>query len=297
MKLKALAAGLTLLAVQPALANIDIQFDFSYDSNNFFSDAGRVSALEAAANVFEASFADQLAAIVSSGSNSFNTNFFNPANPFGADLNIIGDSIAADVIRVYAGGYNFSDGTLGLGGPGGYGCSGSIGFCSDASSRGQGTVTGTSATDFAPWGGSITFDTDATWHFGVTTGGLDASEYDFYSVAVHELAHLLGFGTSDSFYNLVTGPNFIGATTGTIPLSGDGAHWDEGTQSTFEGATQEAAMTPSIFNGTRKNFTDLDFAAMKDIGWEVTPIPEADTWAMLLAGLGLVGLATRRRRA
>jgi MYXO-CTERM domain-containing protein len=35
---------------------------------------------------------------------------------------------------------------------------------------------------------------------------------------------------------------------------------------------------------------------MQDIGWQVTPVPEADTWAMLLAGLGLVGFAARRRR-
>ena len=296
MKLKALAAGLTLLATtQPALANIDIVFDYSYDTNLFFSDASRRSVLDAAASVFETSFGDQLTAISSSKPNSFNTSFFNPADPNGADINIIGDSIGADVIRVYAGGYNFSGGTLGTGGPGGYSCSGIGSFCNNAIQRGQGVVTGAGAVDVAPWGGSITFDTDTNWYFGVTTGGLNSSQYDFYSVAVHELAHLLGFGTSDSFYNLVSGTNFVGATTGTVALAGDLGHWASGTVSTFEGISQEAAMTPSIANGTRKNFTDLDFAAMQDIGWQVTPVPEADTWAMLLAGLGLVGFASRRR--
>jgi MYXO-CTERM domain-containing protein len=29
---------------------------------------------------------------------------------------------------------------------------------------------------------------------------------------------------------------------------------------------------------------------------DVAAVPEADTWAMLLAGLGLVGVAARRRR-
>lgn len=33
------------------------------------------------------------------------------------------------------------------------------------------------------------------------------------------------------------------------------------------------------------------------ISFNVTPVPEADTWAMLLAGLGLVGVMTRRRIA
>jgi MYXO-CTERM domain-containing protein len=45
----------------------------------------------------------------------------------------------------------------------------------------------------------------------------------------------------------------------------------------------------------RKNFTDLDFAAMQDIGWQVTPVPEAGTWAMMLSGLVLVGGMSRRR--
>ena len=56
-------------------------------------------------------------------------------------------------------------------------------------------------------------------------------------------------------------------------------------------------MSPAIYNGQRKYFTALDFAAMQDIGWQVTAVPEADTWAMLLAGLGLVGFAARRRTA
>lgn len=54
-------------------------------------------------------------------------------------------------------------------------------------------------------------------------------------------------------------------------------------------------MSPSIANGMRKNFTDLDFAAMQDIGWQVTPVPEAGTWAMMLSGLVLVGGMARGR--
>jgi hypothetical protein len=35
---------------------------------------------------------------------------------------------------------------------------------------------------------------------------------------------------------------------------------------------QEAAMDPDVQNGTRKRFTELDAAAMKDIGWDVIPL-------------------------
>jgi hypothetical protein len=36
---------------------------------------------------------------------------------------------------------------------------------------------------------------------------------------------------------------------------------------------QEAAMDPDVLNGTRKFFTNLDGAALKDIGWELIAPP------------------------
>lgn len=298
LKLKTLPALTLLTLAQPALANIDIQFDYTYD-NGFFN-AANMATLDTAAAVFESRFADTLTAITSSGGNGFDPNFFNPSDPFGADISLNDASFGANVIRVYVGGANLGSGTLGLGGPGGFGCSGFGSFCADAASRNQGNVSGSSANDFALWGGSISFNSASTWHFGQTTSGLDSNEADFYSVAVHELAHVLGFGTADSYYNHIDGTfggsNATALYGGGIPLDFDEAHWAEGTMSVVNGVAQEAAMDPSILLGTRKYFTELDFAAMKDIGWAVTPVPEADTWAMLLAGLGLVGFAVRRRK-
>jgi hypothetical protein len=111
------------------------------------------------------------------------------------------------------------------------------------------------------------------------------------------LAHVLGFGIADSFLDKISGSNFVGADTGSVALNGGKDHWAEGTLSTVDGISQEAAMDPSLTVGTRKNFTVLDFAAMKDIGWEVAAVPEADTWSMLLVGLGLVGFTVRHRKA
>lgn len=285
-------ASLSLLAVtQSALANIDIQFDYSFDSSGFFSDASRQSVLDGVATVFESRFADSLTAIDSAGSNSFSTVFFNPSDPDGFDVTLAGQDIALDVIRIYVGGASLGGSTLGLGGPGGFSCSGFGSFCSDAANRGQLP----DPADVSPWGGSISFNTDSNWYFGLTPDYLQSDEFDFYSVALHELAHVLGYGTSGSFDSHIVDGNFVGSAAGTVALTSDTSHWAEGTQSTFNGMAQEAAMDPSITAGTRKYFTDLDFAAMQDIGWQVTPVPEASTWAMMLVGLALVGGVARRR--
>ncbi|HNQ03463.1 MAG TPA: PEP-CTERM sorting domain-containing protein [Thiobacillaceae bacterium] len=295
MQARALTTGLLLMLSSLAQANIKIEFDYSYDTAGFFTSQGK-SVLGAAAAAFETRFADSLAAIDSAGGNDFAIRFFDPANPFAPDIILSQQDFATDVIRVYVGAANLGSSTLGLGGPGGYSCGGFGTFCTDAISRGQGTVTGGGATDFALWGGNISFSNTASWYFGTDASGITPGQSDFYSVAIHELAHVLGFGTADSFSNLVGGGMFNGPTTGAVVLHDDDSHWAAGTMSLVSGNAQEAAMNPTILKGTRKYFTDLDYAAMQDIGWQVTPVPEAETWAMLLAGLGLVGLAARSRK-
>jgi hypothetical protein len=288
---RALMIAVLSACAQPALANIDIQFDYSYDTHGFFSSTDSRAALDGAAAVFESRFEDALTAIDSSGSNTFSTVFFNPADPFGADVSLASQDIGADVLRVYVGGYHFTDGTLGLGGPGGFDCSGIGSYCDDAANRGQSP----DPADVAPWGGTISFDSSANWHFGTTTSGLDDTEYDFHSVAVHELAHVLGFATSAAFDAHVDNGFFVGDAAGSVALTSDASHWADGTLGTYNGQVLEATMGPSLAGGMRRHFTDLDFAAMQDIGWQVTPIPEADNWAMMLAGLGLVGGMVRHR--
>lgn len=116
---------------------------------------------------------------------------------------------------------------------------------------------------------------------------------------------------------------------GATPLFGDG-YFSEGS---FNGDGWQAShwkapeaepfctdlvgiMNPYLCNGRNSVFTSLDFAAFDAIGWNVRPdvldrreirlssrfiaelvgVPEPQSWAMLIAGFGLVG-ATMRRRA
>lgn len=288
----------TLLAGhQAALANIDIVFDYQYDTTGYFS-SSRQNVLNAAANVFESRLTDNLSGFTSSGSDQFTAYFFNPSN--GLEISKPEFSVNTNQIIVFVGAYDLGNMTLGEGGPGGYEVSGSQAFIDNSTSRGQSGALGapSTQTDFGPWGGSLSFNNTTSFYFDndTTTDENFAGSFDFYSVAVHELGHLFGFGTAYSYANNITNGVFTGAAVNTLTggnqaVTSDGNHWAEGL--TYGG--QEAAMTPSIAENSRKRFTELDFAALADTGWEVSPVPEAETWGMLLAGLGLLGWRMRTR--
>ena len=292
-----LALGLSA----PASA-IVINFDYSYDTGSFFSDPTRKSVLEAAGGFFESVLLDDLTAITSGGGNSFDAIFTNPADGTQATINDF--SVAADTLTIFVGGRSLGGSTLGFGGPGGFSVSGSTDFVNNAVSRGEiGDTQGSTATEFAPWGGAITFDSDASWYFDSDPSTDEPfTGNDFFSVALHELGHVLGIGTADSWDAQVDSTNllFFGATASTlwegpVPLENTG-HWKEGLTGVVNGSSQEVAMDPTLTVGTRKLFTNLDLAGLDDIGWDVKPVPLPG--AFWLFGSGLVALAglDRRRR-
>lgn len=295
----AVALGTALLiGAAPAARALDIQFDYSYDTGGFFTaNPAAKNLLDTAAAVFETRLADTLSAIVPSGGNTWSATFFRPDT--GANTSVAGLSIATGVVKVYVGARDLAGSTLGEGGPGGWNAAGNQAWFNTIEARGQSGALLTVPTDFATWGGSLAFDSVVPWYFG--TGSLSGKN-DFLSVATHELGHLLGVGTAPSWDALVSGTKFTGSNATAangglqVTLHGDLAHWANGTMSTVFGtsAVQEAAMDPSITVGTQKFFTTLDFAGMRDIGWQVVPEPSS---ALLLAS-GLL-LFTRRpaRRA
>lgn len=290
-----LAAGLLASAIAiPGLsiANINIVFDYSFDQSSFFSesteDGIKARALmEDVATFYETHIEDDLTAIESGSQGSYNVSFFNPST--GVQQNIFDFDVPADTLIIYTGARDLDGNILGQGGPGGYAVSGTPAFVTNAVTRGETPTSagtqGPTATDFAPWGGSIVFDFDGDasddWYFDTDPstdegfGGLS----DFYSVALHEVGHVLGYGTSDSWANQIdfgngtfTGANAVAANGGNpVPLA-DSAHWrDNTTISPIFGTMtdQEAAMDPTLTVGTRKRYTELDMAGLADIGWEI----------------------------
>jgi Ca2+-binding RTX toxin-like protein len=261
-----IAAPRTEVLETRQLLTITIQFDYSLDANHFFSDPTRQQILELAGQMLGSRLGDHLQAIVPSGSNTWS---LSATNPSGASTFTMTDvTIPANTLIVFVGARMMN--SLGVGGPGGYSSSGSQAWLDLVESRGQAGTLNNPSTDFSPWGGSITFDLDANWYFGTSEAGLSNGQQDFLSVALHELGHLLGIGTADSWDRYVsgssfTGPNAVAANGGNVPLSGS-AHFREGLMN----GGQEVALDPSLLEGTRKLFTNLDFAALADIGWEVS---------------------------
>jgi hypothetical protein len=302
-------------AAVPACA-ITVKIDYTYDTTNFFG-AGNLqgaaagaqakAALESAAAFFSTILNDTFSAInvpaayPSSVSNgvvfwSWEQRFEHPVT--GNQVTVTNPSVPADQFIVYAGARSLPGATAGIGVVGGYSVESEVMGSNSFSQQDIAFINQTSAalessvarrgepTGFGRWGGAISFDTSpgASWHYNHTTLPT-GNVTDFYSVAIHELAHALGFGENEtsglsSWELLVSGSSFLGGNARSeyggnpVPLSADLSHWANGTQSVVYGGStpQEAAMDPDVQNGTRKLFTELDAAAMKDIGWDVIPL-------------------------
>ncbi len=304
--LSLLLAATVTLGLSPTSQGFEIVFDYSYDTSNFFGTSGSVqrTALESAASYIEAIIADDLNAITPGGSNTWSANFFDPSS--GSFVSETDLTIPADSILVYVGARNLG-GALGLAGPGGLSASGSSAFLDNVVTRGEGgTITpGTSGddTEVAPWGGSVAFDNSVTWNFDTLSGsGAGIGEFDFFTTATHELVHVLGVGTVDSFDSLVngsnefTGTNAVAEYGGNVPMTGTD-HLGDGTMSTvfLNAGSQEVLMSTTLGQAERRLITDLDVAVLDDIGWDT--VPEPGTLSLLgIAGV-FAGLWTRRRRS
>lgn len=248
---------------------LTVRFDYRYDTVGFISTEMK-SLLETAAEIVVGRLGDNLAGFTSNGNNRFNATFLNPAT--GVPATIPNFSVIANQFIIFVAGRELEGDDLALAGAGGG--NGTQPFFNFATSRGQ---AGVPEIDFAPWGGAIAFDTEASWHTDLSTEGLTGAKNDFLSVAMHELFHVLGFTSGvDSFGRFLSNGQFFGPNavqeyddSGSPPVSEDGSHWEEGLQD--DG--QEAALDPSLTRGQRKYPTELDFAALDDLGWNLRAQP------------------------
>jgi matrixin len=256
------------LLASPSFAGIQIRFSYDYDSSGFFSgtNASRRQVLEAAANVFENRIRDSFPAIDPTGIGTLTLSFLDPST--GESVQLQNQKLQEDTVLIYVGARVLDDFTSGRGGRFAWNATGPSSFVNLLRMR-------NTSTNFDSLGGAISFNTAKDWYFGLENIPAASRQVDFWSVAVHEIGHVLGFSQAVSaFKTNISGNEFIGGTAtnlfgGAVPLSDDLSHWKDGTLYNIE----PLAMDPSTDNGERKGFTELDFAALKDIGYEIVPPP------------------------
>jgi len=186
-----------------------------------------------------------------------------------------------------------------------------------ASSSGNATLSGTTASwtlNIGPIYGRLTFDVDrdnngtmddaATldnfWHFDHTTP-VASGKSDLYTVALHEILHAIGIGTSTTWHNFVSGTTWTGTEvtallgSGADLIASDEGHIANSTMSVrlSDHTAQEAVMDPDITLGKRKTLTLLDLAFLRDLGYQT--VPEPATGTLVLLAMMILSMDNRRQ--
>ena len=241
---------------------VTVRFDYTYDTTGYFDFADRRAALDEVANTITANMNDSLAALTPSVRNSWQATTWNSAT--NSTLNFANLAVGADELVVFITAGNLG-GALGVASGGSYSASGAQDWLNTVRTRGQAGVDG--GTDYATWGGLIAFNSAANFSF---SGSPSSSQFDFKSVASHELMHIFGFGLDNPSYTRhtgtgrFTGSNVVATAGYAVPLqSGEADHFAPGT--TYGG--HESIMTPAVRAGQVKAFGGLEYAALRDIGW------------------------------
>lgn len=252
--------------------SITLRFDYSYDTSGFFNNPERREALERAADQITPHLHDNLTAITPGGSNTWTASFYNAVS--GTMTSIPNLRVGADEIIVYVGAAPIGGVELGLASAGGFSASGTQDWLDTIRGRGQSGALSNPKTDYATWGGMVTFNSTSNWNFNAEPPA--ASQYDFESVALHELMHIFGFGLGEPAFTrhisggMFTGPAVSAANGGPVRVVGSPPdHWAPGTM----GGGLASPMVPAIMRGEERALTAIDYAALDDIGWELSATP------------------------
>lgn len=266
-----------------AAAAIDVDLRYDYDTNGFFTTERR-EMLELAVDSVNR-FLDTFDAIEPFGSNTWRIGFERPDT--GIAVELVNPTIAQNTIVLYVGGRNMgiAGQPLAVATRGGYDASGDQSWLDTIAYRGEEASGSPAPSDYGPWGGIISFNMSHEWYADVEAIPFPTDRFDLYTVASHELMHILGIGLANSWKARIDDGAFVGVkaqATGSAnnpPLALDPvteAHWltePESvpvymTQSTVAGRPQAALMNTAIYRGERRFATDLDRGALCDIGWE-----------------------------
>ena len=237
-----------------------IDFDYRFDSTNFFTDQVR-TVLDEAARLWGEAINDDFETVPAGIEFSFD----DPSNGETKQSFAITEPI--DDLRIFMGAetppFGRDTPALGRGGIRGFSANGdALSRRIDDDFRDQGPVT-----DIEPFAGAMSIDPERNWNLDLNAPADD--EHDLLSVVLHEIGHVLGIGQAQIFDDLGAGAAFDGPNARSvnggdpIPLENDIAHV---AQSFQDGAP---LMSPQLAKGQRQNITDVDLALLADIGYEI----------------------------
>ncbi|MFM2217270.1 MAG: hypothetical protein RL240_1588 [Planctomycetota bacterium] len=254
----------------PAASSLKFRFDYSLDTQGFFTDPSRRALFQTVADSLSSKFSDSLSAIVPQSGDSWDAKFKSPAT--GLNTTRTNLSLAANEFLVFVGARDLDGFEGGLADRGGYSVQSTRpSFVTTVQTRGQSGVLASPATDVAPWGGSIAFDSSQNWYFGSDPANLQPNQLDFVTVASHELMHVMGFGTTSVWDSKISNSRFVAPNTtavfgNSIPLA-DADHFANNLK--VDG--RKPTMTQIINPGERLLPGRLDLAGLQDIGWQLIP--------------------------
>ncbi len=241
-----------------------IQFDYRFDTNNFFADPARKAVLDEAASIWENYIQNDFPNVPAGTS-------FSLPNPQTGNPEKVNLNTSIDDLLIFVGAQSLpaSQKTLAFAGYDGT-------DANDITLRNR-----LSGSRFEPWAGTITFNSSPTflngsltsWFFDLTpdtSNDIPTNSTDFLSTALHEIGHVLGIGTAPIFRTLGAGGSFVGANAKSvnggnpIPLESDLGHIKAGTLS--EG---RPVLLNSNNPGGRLLPTKVDLGILADIGYSI----------------------------
>jgi len=123
-------------------------------------------------------------------------------------------------------------------------------------------------------------------------GGLEGRAW-YYAL---DLFRYSAAGTLDVSVNHDVRP-YLSVDSGATAVQAfaTGRNHGDGTQASHFSDGSGTLMGPYVPYGQAYDATSRDLLALDAIGWNVSAVPEPQTWALLIGGLGVVGWARRRR--
>jgi hypothetical protein len=291
-----------IYSTMSSYAAIDIIFDYSYDTVNWFGNDQRYI-LDQAAYAFESrlggeSFASANPADYAGVTSNY---YLYASNPTGgsslsiqlgsttSEGNVVG---AADTVTIF----------MGVGA-----ASGSTNAWASGQFASTHGVDNTSSSDqfkeyldnvrdstsnYDPIGGTISVNSSRAWYFDTDLTDYDytTGKMDFYSTMVHEIGHLMGFrkggfngdAGADAWLqnynasnNTWNGAQGKAAYSGNpIPMDSGGSHFDYSLfDQSHTSCNCHPSMDPYSSVNQRSPWTETDFAVLKDIGYTVSASP------------------------